>query len=276
MILINNKPEDLEWLPETGDQSLKMVYEVIRVIDRKPVFGSDHLKRFFNSMQLARLESPFSPEEINHQMNSFLTANKRDFGNLMIRVIWNPDPVTGIGFIPHRYPTPDELADGVRLASFRAVRQNPNAKTWLPEVRLKANQLIRELGVYEVILVNEIEEATEGSRSNLFCIKNNRVLTPPVEDILPGITRQMVIRLAGELGVQLTEKKIPLHELLGSDAVFITGTSPGILSANQVDLQMFNPNHPIIRELQVSYQNLITSTSPPNPLSQGRGGTSNQ
>jgi len=276
MILKNNKPEDLEWLPETGSQALSMVYEVVRIIDRKPVFWKDHLVRLFKSMQLARLVSPLSSQEIEQQVNTILTAETRDSGNLMIRVTWNPDPVTEIGYIPHRYPTREELDEGVRMATFRAVRQNPNAKTWLPGVRLKANDMIKELGVYEVILVNDLDEVTEGSRSNLFCITNNVVLTPPVEDILPGITRQMVIRLAGEMGIRLKETKLPLNELLSSDAVFITGTSPGVLPAQQVDEQSFSPGHKIIRDLQKSYAELISGTSPPNPLSQGRGGTSNQ
>ena len=88
--------------------------------------------------------------------------------------------------------------------------------------------MIRESGVYEVLLVNRESKVTEGSRSNLFFIREGVVRTAPDSEVLPGITRQKVLELISEEGFRLDIRSLALEELPSAEAAFLTGTSPKV------------------------------------------------
>ena len=159
--------------------------------------------------------------------------------------------------IPHRYPTSEMYTNGVTCGTLRAERENPNAKVFQTSVRQKANELIAEKQFYEVMLIDHLERVTEGSRSNVFFIKDNQVITSPEDEVLLGITRQKTIQIAKELGLEIVQKEVFLDTLDTFDAVFITGTSPKILPVKQIDKTIFNPSNNILTNLMEAYNQLI-------------------
>jgi branched-chain amino acid aminotransferase len=162
-----------------------------------------------------------------------------------------------IYFIPSSYPTQTQRENGVKLRTLNANRNNPNAKVENPTLREEADKIINDLGCYEVLLVNSKGFITEGSRSNLFLIKDNTLYTPPLNMVLGGITRQVVLNISASLKISLKEEPIPIDRLTEFDCAFLTGTSPGLLPISLIDDHRFRLNTPILHQLINEYNNAI-------------------
>ncbi len=111
--------------------------------------------------------------------------------------------------------------------------------------------------MFEVLLVDRGGRITEGSRSNVFFVKNDRLFTPKGGDVLSGITRRKIISLAQEMNIELVEADIFLSEISGFQALFLSGTSPKILPVSQLAEMNFNPRNALLRLLQEKYDALI-------------------
>ncbi len=104
----------------------------------------------------------------------------------------------------------------------------------LPNV-LAAQKAVEE-GVFEAVFVTSEGIVHEGARSNIFMVADNRVYTPPkTEDILAGITREVVLQCAQDLGCQVSEETLRIGALLQADEVFLTSTTIQLLGVIVVD-----------------------------------------
>lgn len=231
------------------------IYEVLRVVNGIPLFLEDHLERFYHSAQLAGRTIRFSEVDIYLFLKALIKNNGIQEGNVLISCKTNLKAF----FITHSYPTSEMYRDGVVCGVLKAERENPNAKVFQTTVRQQANRMIEEKGLYEVLLVDHFDRITEGSRSNVFFVRGNELVTPPGNQVLLGITRQKTLQLASVLQIQLFEQVINFSDLVDFDAAFITGTSPKILPIRQIDGFIFNPDNKIVRLMMESYDELIDS-----------------
>jgi len=151
----------------------------------------------------------------------------------------------------------DAYEAGVRCGVLHAERITPNAKVLETSVRQQANRLIRDEGYYEVLLVDHEGRITEGSRSNVFFIQGDCLVTPPGHEVLLGITRQKTIQLAKNLGMPFREAEVKLEKLNGFQAAFLTGTSPKILPLSQIGDRRLNPQNSLMQQLRLEYDELI-------------------
>jgi branched-chain amino acid aminotransferase len=232
------------------------VYEVIRLMDGAPLFFEKHIQRMYRSVKLAGEQPFFGTDNIKEMINTLSSANKIETGNVKLVFPLNQSKERNeliAFFIPHSYPTPEMYRDGIEMMSLRAGRPNPNAKITNPSLRRKANQRIADNNIYEVLLINEQELITEGSRSNIFFIRDDRIITPPEDLVLPGITRNYVIEICHNHQIALTERKIHYAELSSFSAAFITGTSPKVLPVRRIDGVNFDPGHQLMRRIMKSY-----------------------
>ena len=120
-------------------------------------------------------------------------------------------------------------------------------------------------GYAEGIALDVFGYASEGSGENLFVVQDGRIMTPPLSNsILPGITRDSVIQLAGELGYSVTECAIPRELLYIADEVFFTGTAAEITPIRSVDKIEVGSGHrgPITEALQREYFALLAGDRP--------------
>jgi branched-chain amino acid aminotransferase len=185
--------------------------------------------------------------------NGLLQGNIR----LLLHIPYPGEPCLYAYFIPHVYPTPVMYASGVDTGLFKAVRVNPNVKRMFPVIRDKISHFIRSGNLYEALLVkNNI--ITEGSKSNVFFIKGDAVLTPPADLVLKGITRKKVFELCKRLDIVLMETKIPLNSLTEFQAAFLTGTSPKLLAIRRIGAVTLEVQNPIITSLTKAYDDLIS------------------
>jgi len=236
------------------------VYEVFRIIDGIPLFLEDHFERLLNSLLILGLECPLPFPEFLQRAFDLISLNQQRQGNVrFVLVFTQHKPSWYFSFVPYVYPKPEDFRNGINTSLLEAERENPNAKVMHKNIRDKANSLIAEQNLYEVLLTGQDGFITEGSRSNVFFIKGNVFYTAPESRILVGITRQKVIACLHELGFRLVEEAVRKTSLETFESVFLTGTSPKVLPVRTIDGLFFNPQHEILRMVMRKYDEMIIS-----------------
>jgi branched-chain amino acid aminotransferase len=162
-----------------------------------------------------------------------------------------------LNFIPHYYPNHDEYTNGVKVGLLKAVRPIPHAKVQNSGIRDRANKAISDNCLFEVLLIDSEGNITEGSRSNVFFIKNETLYSTPVENILQGITRLKVMQICENAGIQVVESAIPVDSLDQYEAAFLTGTSPKILAIASIDNIIYKTDLPLLVKLQELYDKMV-------------------
>ena len=239
-----------EFIPSENEGG---IYEVLRVINGVPLFLEEHLERFYHSAGLANKSVHYTFAQIDSFLKLLIKENHILEGNILLSCKTNLKAF----FIPHQYPTQQQYRSGVKCGILEAERENPNAKVFQTSVRKRANQMLEENGFFEVVLVDHFGRITEGSRSNIFFIKKNKIITPPAFEVLLGITRQKAILCAQDVGFEVLEEDVWLENLDLFDAAFITGTSPKILPINQIGETHFNSANQILLRLMDQFDLLI-------------------
>jgi branched-chain amino acid aminotransferase len=260
----NGKLIPQEFLEDPDPTLVPMVYEVFRVLKHKPLFLAEHLERMFRSIDLLGFDKPYSLEQMKKHLFDLLDTEPERIGNIKIRLSWWPAPILEIGYIPHRYPTPGEQSEGVEVSTFHAIRNTPNIKIWNAALRARTNQILHDTGVFEVLLVNEAGNITEGGRTNHFYVKDSVLYTAPLVSVLPGITRQKVIDAAESLDIKLIEKYLHENEVGSVDEMFTSGTSAGVQPIAVVNGIYLSENRPITMRLQQAYNKMVEQELGPN------------
>lgn len=262
MILINNIAKDPSEFSEKSLETGLSIYEVIRVFNKKPIFLQDNILRLDNSLKKSNIHIDPATLHLPEKLEHFICLKNMEEGNVKYVLHFTNGQMTEYLYeIPHSYPSAEAYREGVDTLTCRAVRQNPGVKYLNPALRNLADQLIKENGVYEVILVDNEGYITEGSRSNLFFIQDNTLYTAPLAYVLPGTSRKRVFDICNAEGIHLQEKRIALDSLSRYNAAFITGTSPLILPIRRINSLCFHPDNPLLRQLMRSYFALIGKTN---------------
>ena len=129
---------------------------------------------------------------------------------------------------------------GVRCIVASRVRWNPGG--YIPAVKFTGNPEIllakreaRAAGAFEAILLNSSGLVAEGASSNIFLVKNRRLITPSLETgILDGVTRAMVLDLARKRGISVEERDVAAWELLQAEEVFLTSTLKEVIPVVEI------------------------------------------
>lgn len=254
---MNDKVFPAATLPPDVLNSGTCLYEVVRVVQGRCLFPGDHIRRLEDSIQLAGMACHLHETEIQSALDHVIAANALDHGNL--RMAWKQAhglPLLYIWPMPFSYPDLECYRTGVRVAVYGRQRQDPNIKKYVTDYQHDMKTFIASHGVYEALLTDANGNITEGSRTNVFFVKDGRVLTAPGDRVLKGITRGKVIELCGLLGIPCDETDISQSRLQGMEAVFLTGTSPRVLPVHTVDSFGFPPDHPIVLRLMEAYDRL--------------------
>lgn len=237
----------------------KIVYEVIRVIDRKPLFFKEHMKRLTTSIALIGREMP-QIEVIEGGLKQLIEVNDVQSDNVRVElscedlseIKWSVQPVTGV------YPPATMYESGVSVSIFDAQRDDPHAKVVNKTLVSRVAEIRQETGVFEVLLRDARGYITEGSRSNYFIISNGTLVGVPEALILKGITRDKIIESARRAGIPYDEALLSADDLYHADAVLLSGTSIDLLPIAKVDEhQLKSSNHPVFIKLLAQYRELM-------------------
>jgi branched-chain amino acid aminotransferase len=206
------------------------VYEVIRMIKGGPVFFNDHMERLEASVKIQQKKMLTDPAVIRRDIINLSKTEKKKEINLKIVFNYNQDSENYlIYFIETIYPSEEQYTKGVKGVLFYAERKDPESKVINRKLRSSIyHKLILESG-YEALLVNEKDCITEGSRSNIFFLKNDILTTAPDDTILNGITRKHILDICRENSIKVEFRCVPASSISDFDSVFMTGTSPMVL-----------------------------------------------
>ncbi len=257
--LQNRKLIDVSQFDDSFLLSQSYIYEVFRVQEGVALFLEDHLSRLEQTCQLSNYCPGFDVSEVYDQVYALIRANNLETGNIkvVLRLDDKDQPDFRVYINPHQYPTQEQYIKGVDLSLFKAIRNNPNAKVMDLRLRNATNLAREQLNVYEALLVDNKGCITEGSRSNIFFIRNDKVITPPVEDVLPGITRKHVMEVCRQLQIKVVEEKVPARSLVVMEALFISGTSRKVLPVKHVDGLGFDPAHPLLLQIREGFDEKV-------------------
>jgi D-alanine transaminase len=213
------------------------VYEVVRFYRGRCFTLREHLERLERSADALGIKLPLTVQALANEIGCLVRTSRIVEGMIYLQLTRGEAPRThafpaqakaNLFFYARALPDcwrPGEGA-GVRLLSLPDERWS---RCWIKSLALLPNVLAKNQAIgagcdEAVFLVDG--HITECSASNLFCIKAGSVFTCPVgPKVLPGITRLMIQRLCGRLGIPFTEQSLPLAEALQSDEVFITSTT---------------------------------------------------
>jgi branched-chain amino acid aminotransferase len=236
----------------------RTVYEVIRIINGIPLFVEDHFDRLQNSLKSHGYEINLGLEDFIAKIGELIQHNRCLQGNIkFVYLSLGNISKWAYFFIPYHYPSELEYQLGVSTDLLRVERKSPNSKIIQKSVREMADQLIADQNLYEVLLVNRKDQITEGSRSNVFFVKDGVFYTAPASKVLVGITRQKVLECLRDLGFEVVEKSVSVKEIDQYDAMFLTGTSPKVLPVKSIGNLNYSNRLNCIKSLMNCYDNRI-------------------
>ena len=222
------------------------VFETMRLIDGKIEYFDEHLGRLISSLKTIRIYK-ITPDEIKEKMDAYLVENSMMNG--IIKILVND---AGI-FISHRENSykHEDYSNGFKV-KISDVQILPKSVYTIKSSNYMINYLestkAKEEGYDEVLFFNTDKILAEGSKSNIFLICENQIITPSIESgCLKGIIRKKIL---AEKSYEIVEKDIDLSDLEKADAVFLTNSIMGVMPVRQIDGKTYcSAEHDWIKEL---------------------------
>mgnify|MGYP000930036361 FL=1 len=234
------------------------IYEVIRVINRRPVFLKEHFNRMQKSIYLSGTNGVLKFEDYKKSVKLLIEENEFDNCNIRVSYYYKGKEVLLFYFIKSNYPSKEQFKTGVNTVTARIQRHNPNVKAFQKGFGEKIHQIIEKDHAYEAILINEDSTVSEGSKSNIFFIKGNSLVTPSDSAVLLGVTRSKVIEVCESNGIKVEKRVINFNDLAAFDGAFITGTSNDVLPIRAIDDKVYNSaGNEIVRKISKLYLNEV-------------------
>lgn len=233
----------------------------------------EHMQRLINSGKIYRMEIPYTVDDFGNVACELVRVNKmnscyvkpivlRGYGEVGVNPLNSPIEVYMACWHWGAYLGPEALSKGVDVCVSTWTRIAPNT---LPAMSKAAanymnSQLIRMEaslnGFAEGIALDSDGHVSEGSGMNLFIVHDGTLYTPPLSaSILPGITRDSIVKLAGDLGIPVKESVIPREMLYLADEVFFVGTAVEVTPIRSIDKIIVGKGAagPITRQVQEEF-----------------------
>lgn len=236
------------------------IYEVIRVIDGVPLFLEDHLNRMFYSANIIGYNIDRDEKDIRKDIKTLILKNNID--KLNVKLLTTEIEGKGKVFLTYNiesfYPPENFYINGIHTILFNHERNNPNAKVLLSSFKDEVGQALKENNAFEALLVNKSGYIPEGSRSNMFFVKGDKVYTANSSEVLIGITRKHIFNVCNQLNIKIVEESIHVDDLSKLDGAFMSGTSVNVLPISTIGtIKLNSVNNKIIKEINNGYINMM-------------------
>ena len=257
------------------------VFEGIRAyeINDKPVVFrlEEHVDRLISSAKIYKMDIPFSKEELINAIKETIKANDlkscyirpivyRGYSQLGVSPLGCPVDTAIAVWKWGAYLGEDGLEKGVNIgvSSWR----KPAESTFPSLAKAAANYMNSQLanleahdnGFDEALMLDVNGNIAEGSGENIFLIKDGIIYTPTLSSsILKGITRDSVIKVAGDLGYEVREQPLPRDFLYLADEIFFTGTAAEVTPIRSMDHRIVGEGKigPITKEIQTRFFDIV-------------------
>ena len=234
----------------------------------------DHLQRLEDSAKVLFMDLPYSIQELRAATHELVSANGLPscyirpiaffgYGELGVAATGNPVDVVIVSFPWGAYLGEAGQKKGITTMVSSWERVGPNV---IPHVAkatgiylnsMLATTEARRAGYDEAIMLTRDGYVADGPGENIFVVKNGRLLTPPLSmSILPGITRDTIVTIAGALGYPVEETLLIRTDLYLADEVFMVGTATEVAPVRAVDGHEIGVG-PITLELQKAYLDTV-------------------
>lgn len=237
----------------------------------------EHMLRLESSARILRMQLPFSVDEMSEGIRELIVKNELKSAYIRPIAFFG---VSGIGVNPTGYPVDvyivafnfgaylgeDGIKKGIRVATSSWRRISPSSLATMGKIcghYVNSALAITEAkagGYDEAILLNDQDFVAEGSGENIFVVKNDTLMTPPLSaGILPGITRETVMHLAKEESYKVVEANISRSELYLADEVFMVGTAAEITPIREIDQRAIGKGEPgpVTKRLQEIFWRIV-------------------
>ena len=243
----------------------------------------EHVRRMADSAKIYRMESiGYTREQLADAMLELVRVNKlescylrpivlRGYGDIGVNPLNNPIDVYIACWVWGKYLGEQALAEGVDVCVSSWTRIAPNT---LPALaKAGANYMNSQLikmealtnGYSEGIALDTAGYVSEGSGENIYVVRDGKIHTPPLSSsVLPGITRDTVLRLSQDLGIPVVETMIPREMLYIGDEVFFSGTAAEITPVRSIDRIKVGQGRrgPIAEKLQKEFFSIVNGAKP--------------
>ena len=241
----------------------------------------EHTQRLFNSAKIFQMVIPYDMETIMAAQRDVVRANNLESCYLR-PLAWIGSEKMGVsarGNTIHvsiaawpwgAYLGEDGLARGIRVKTSSFTRHHVNVSM----VRAKAsgyyinsilaNQEVTADGYDEALLLDTDGYVSEGAGENVFIVKNGKIYTPDLASCLDGITRDSVLTMARDLGIEIIEKRITRDEMYCADEAFFTGTAAEVTPIRELDNREIGSGSrgPITEKLQSLFFDVVAGKAP--------------
>ena len=221
------------------------LFTTVRIVRGEAFAYERHWRRLEKDAALIRLPLIYTGARVRVQLQELIRTNSVKEGCARIYLVWNTvgswksdekmaevDLVIATADLPH-YPEMVRLA--LREHGRHAASPLAGVKTisWLDSV-WAAEEAKRE-GYDEVVLLNERGEVSECTAANIFAVRNDKVITPPLSSgCLEGVTRGVLMEIAAEAGTTVVEQAMRPEDLYAADEVIITSTNRNVIGVKEI------------------------------------------
>lgn len=238
---------------------------------------ADHTKRLFYSANAIGIKVPYSQKVFNEAIVELLRKNKVK-GGYIRPIVWYGAGHMGVN--PIHAPVNVAIAswpwgaylahDSIKVMTSSFIRIHP--KSTVSDAKINghyANSIqaileVKKKGYDEALFLDYKGDVAEGAAENIFMVKKNVLITPPKGSILPGITRDSIMKVAKDLGYKVQEKTIKLKDLYGADEVFLTGTAAEVVPVRMVDKKKIGQGTagPVAKALKAAFMDIVQGRNP--------------
>jgi len=232
----------------------------------------DHINRLFYSASVLDMKITFTKSEIKKAIINTVKVNNLKEGYIRPLVFYG---AKSLGLYPKNLPVqvtiiaipfPKLFAKStikVKTSSF--IRLHPHSTIASAKISghyvnsILASMEAKKAGYDEALMYDFKGNIAEGSGENFFLVKNNVIKTASLEDILPGITRQSLIKVAIELGYEVDEAELDKHDIATCDEAFFSGTAAEITPIAKIDDVIINKAKigDITQQLQEKFYDIV-------------------
>ncbi|HEX5308433.1 MAG TPA: aminotransferase class IV [Solirubrobacteraceae bacterium] len=220
------------------------LFESLHALDGSPYLLDRHLERLYAGAEELGFEGMPTRELLCELVLATLTRADLDDAYLRVTVTRGragvppapPDgsPTVVIAALPA--PARRDPADGIDVALVGEPSQHgPKAKSTSRQGAVTAKLRAERSGAQEGLYVSARRRVLEGTASNVFALSAGRLLTPPAEDCLPGITRGRLLELARQDGIKAIEAPLEVEALLSAEEAFVTNAVQGLRAIDRID-----------------------------------------
>ncbi len=247
---------------------------------------AEHTERLFNSAKILRMKIPFTPEELNEAQKQVVRENKLESCYLR-PLIWIGSEKLGVSPKGNRihamvaawswgaYLGEEGMKRGIRVKTSSYTRHHVNiTMTQAKSVSNYTNSILANMealddGYDEALLLDASGFVSEGAGENIFVVKNGVVYTPDLSaGALNGITRNTILHVCKDLGIELVQKRITRDEVYIADEAFFTGTAAEVTPIRELDRIVIGnrgdggSRGPVTEKIQSAFFDIVNGKNP--------------